>query len=538
MERRNFIRLIGTVGSAFLILPQLVSCSEKRKSISTKILGANKKRGHLLRDNKLSNLQTVKKIEIDTIIVGGGITGLSCAYHLAKNNYTDFLLLEMNERTGGNSDSGENEFSKFPLGAHYLTLPNPQNRTLIEFLKENQLLTKENKDGTQEYSEEHLCHAPDERLLHRGVFQEGFVPSYGVPEKQNEEIIRFFLLMEEMKKEKGSDGKFLFDIPLTSASKDTKLLDYDKISFEQYLHDNNFNSDELNWFLDYCCRDDFGAGLDRVSAWSGINYFAGRKSNPSNTIPSNVLTWPEGNGFLVDILKEKSKNQIRTGIAVTKIEEYESHSMIIAFDFSKNENILIKAKKVIVSSPSYVTKHILKSNYWNESDFENYIHHPWLVSIVVLDKIPVGSGLDLAWDNVKFGTKGLGYINNQHQEFNQHKDKHVISVYLAFDKEGDVKERQKMFSLTEEEMKQLVLQELNGIHPTIEEHIESISFQQWGHGMVTPYPNSLATHYDFIEKNGKSPIIRLAHTDYSGYSIFEEGFSQGIESANFIIKNS
>ena len=33
---------------------------------------------------------------------------------------------------------------------------------------------------------------------------------------------------------------------------------------------------QLRWYLDYCCRDDYGAGMAQVSAWAGIHYFASR----------------------------------------------------------------------------------------------------------------------------------------------------------------------------------------------------------------------------------------------------------------------
>ncbi len=537
MERRKFIRYVGTLGTAFLVAPSLIGCSNKRKPIKTSIIGANKYRGHLIRDNKL-NFKSTQTVELETAIVGGGITGLSCAYHLLKNNYSNFKLFELNDEVGGNSSSGKNKHSKFPLGAHYLTLPNPENRPLIEFLKELKLLVKENPDGSQEYSEEHLCHAPDERLLYRGVFQEGLVPNYGINKETDNQIHDFFKLMNDYKIKKGIDRKFLFDIPVTSASKDPLLKEFDTITFKEFLNKNNFNSEELLWFLDYCCRDDFGAGYDRVSAWAGINYFAGRKSNPSNTIPSNVLTWAEGNGYLVETLKEKTKQHIQNQTIVSEIIENSDHTLVKTFNIETKQFTDYKVKKAIIACPSYVTKHILHSPHWNKTDFENYIHHPWLVGIVELTKIPEASGLELCWDNVKYGTTGLGYIYNQHQEFTQLKDKIIINVYLAFDKEGDTLERQKMFSLSEEEMTDLVLKELKGLHPTIEENIESISFQQWGHGMVTPYPFSLEKHYQFREKNSKSPSIRLAHTDYSGYSIFEEGFSQGLEAAQFICNSN
>lgn len=537
MERRKFIRLIGTVGTAFSLSPNLVACSPAISSIKTKIIGQNSKRGHAIRDNQIELNGEIRKIEIETVIVGGGITGLSTAYQLNKSNYSTFMLLELNDHVGGNSSSDKNAYSQFPLGAHYLTLPNPDNRPLIDFLKELKLILSET-DGQQEYAEEFLCHAPDERLLFRGVFQEGLVPNYGVSEGVLKEIDRFFTSMNDLKSRRGNDGKFLFDIPIINASSDPILHSLDGMTFKAYLDKENYNSLELRWFLDYCCRDDFGAGSDRVSAWAGINYFAGRKSNPSNTIPSNILTWSEGNGYLVEKLKINLNDQIKSNVAVSKIVELADKIVLHAFDFQNKENLEITCSKAIIACPSYVTKHILQSPFWQKSDFDHYVHHPWLVASVILDKIPeTNGGLTLAWDNVKFGTMGLGYIYNQNQSFQQVNEKYVISVYLAFDKEGDVAERKKMYSLSEQDMKILVLNELKEMHPAIEEHIEEISFQQWGHGMVTPYPLSYSMHKSFVEKNKVSNRLRLAHTDYSSYSIFEEGFSQGNESAKFILNS-
>jgi hypothetical protein len=68
MERRKFIRYIGTVGTAFVVLPNLVSCSPEKKRIKTKILGQNKNRGHAIRDNKLAQKVATRSIQIESLI--------------------------------------------------------------------------------------------------------------------------------------------------------------------------------------------------------------------------------------------------------------------------------------------------------------------------------------------------------------------------------------------------------------------------------------------------------------------------------------
>lgn len=537
MERRTFVRYIGTLGTVALLMPDLLACSNSKKKITTNKLGAPLDRGHLLRGNfDFAADYPLERIHIPTVIVGGGISGLSTGYHLNKNGYSDFMLFELGEQTGGNSGFGQNEYSKYPLGAHYLSLANPDNRSLIDFLKEQRLIVKE-ENGLQFYNEDFLCHAPDERLLFKGMFHEGLVPEYGVSEETHAEIARFFSEMKKLKSAKSPDGADLFNIPISLAAITPELEELDRITFKEYLTKEKYESEELLWFLDYCCRDDFGAGSDRISAWAGIHYFAGRKATPGNTDPTTVLTWSEGNGYLANKLEEPIQQQVKKNILVYSVEELEDQVVIQALDLNSKKRMEIKAESCIVSAPSYVTKHILKSSYWPSGYFEGIKHNPWLIGIVVLNQIPEGNGTPLSWDNVKFGTKGLGYVSDRHQEFAQTRDKHVISVYLALDQEDEQTERRKLFQLTDEDMCQLVVSELVSMHPTIEEQIESISFQRWGHGMVTPYPGALAKYQEFSKLKKLAKRVHLAHTDYSSYSVFEEGFDLGRLAANKILKH-
>ncbi len=505
--------------------------------MSTNRLGAPVDRGHLLRGNfDFAKDFPVVKIEVSGVIVGGGVSGLSTGYHLHQRGFSDFLILELNDQVGGNSGSGQNNYSKYPLGAHYLSLANPNNRELIAFLKEQHLITKEENE-LQFYNEDFLCHAPDERLLFKGIFHEGLVPEYGISPESHEDITRFFQTMAGLKKAKDSQGIDLFNIPISQASITKELEALDKITFKEYLIGQKYHSEELHWFLDYCCRDDFGAGYDKVSAWAGIHYFAARKATPGNTDPTTVLTWSEGNGHLTTLLEKNIQDNIKRNVVVYSVEESDDHVLIHAIDLSAKKKLEIHAKTAVISSPSYVAKHIVQSDYWPKSYFEGIHHNPWLIGIVVLNQIPEGNGTPLAWDNVKFGTKGLGYVSDTHQEFGQIRDKHVISVYLALDQEAEHIERARLFKMTDEEMCRLVISELTSMHPTIEEHIESISFQRWGHGMVTPYPGALAKYQEYLNLKSKAKRVHLAHTDYSSYSVFEEGFDLGLLAAIEIVKN-
>ena len=44
---------------------------------------------------------SLKVIQTKTVILGAGISGISCGIHLLRSNYTDFLVYEALERIGG-----------------------------------------------------------------------------------------------------------------------------------------------------------------------------------------------------------------------------------------------------------------------------------------------------------------------------------------------------------------------------------------------------------------------------------------------------
>lgn len=527
MERRSFVKYLGTIGLGALIAPELLAC-EKLQKLVTDTMGADFNRGHLLRQPKsyFDQFPVVKKNQ-KIVIVGGGISGLSAAYHLKQNLETEFVLLEMDQRTGGNSGSNENEYTKFPLGAHYLSLPNQDNLPLIDFLKKEQLIIGE-KDGKYIYHEQFLCHAPNERLFYRGRFQEGLVPEYGISKKTQDEIKRFFDWMKSLKQETNDSGKQVFAIPISNCDYTPHLKELDNITFKAFLDKHGFKSPELCWFLDYCCRDDFGAGYDTISAWAGVHYFAARKADPVNADPTSVLTWPEGNDALGTRLRSHFEGHCKTDQLVYDVQELKDHVLVRSFNFKEKTITEYSCEQCIMATPSYVNKHVLHATNWPKSFFEGIKHQPWFIGIVVVTKIPHINGLPLAWDNVAFGTKGLGYIYNQHQKLNiSDNGPHVLSVYITMDKAVDEKERRKLFEMTESEMANIVIDELKTMHPDIEQEIVKISFQKWGHGMVTPYPGSLAKHHEFVERSKNASRTHLAHTDFSSYSVFEEGFEAG-----------
>lgn len=73
-------------------------------------------------------------LRVHTLILGGGLSGLSAACHLEKAGFTDYLLVEKNSFFGGLCASEEINGFTFDLSGHLLHLHDPYAKTLVRQL--------------------------------------------------------------------------------------------------------------------------------------------------------------------------------------------------------------------------------------------------------------------------------------------------------------------------------------------------------------------------------------------------------------------
>lgn len=526
-SRRKFLQL-GIAASIYsYITPLLISCKQQILQYIFRITGANHILGHRLWTKDFP--KPTQTISMPIVIIGAGISGLSAGRQLKKNNLNTFKILELENRVGGNSGYGENQFSKFPLAAHYLPLPNPTDTELINFLREHNIITGfQNKLPI--FDEEQLCSYPQERLFIKNNWQEDLIPKYGNSESTNLEFQRFFDRMSKIRQQKGSDGKYFFDIPIKNCSKDTTYQSLDRWTMKNWLDQNNFKSEELLEYVNYCCRDDFGLGIDNLSAWAGLFYFCARKNDIYNK--DTVLTWPEGNGRLMQHLSSTIQDHIEKEMLVYDIKETSKGIEILAFDVKQQISIKYLADKVICASPQYINAYLLHNRKRISKIFE---YAPWFTASITLKDSFYNDNLPLAWDNVVYKGKGLGYVYNQSQSITQVVENKVITYYYSFETFDTVKSRKKLFQMQKEDLEKIILEDLKMAHPSIEENIIDIQVYKIGHGMISPKPNFL---FHPLLSEASKPIhnkIFFAHSDLSGISIFEEAFHRGIDVANTIL---
>lgn len=527
-SRRSFVKnsILLTLGSYFLS-----SCKRRMNTIFLKLTGTNHILGHKLRFPDFPNIS--ETMEIPVLIIGGGIAGLTAGYTLNKRGGKDFLIVELEAETGGNAKSGENKYSKYPLGAHYLPLPNASNVELIDFLFDVGVIIGRDENDNPIFDEEQLSFAPQERLFIKNYWQEGIVPQYGSSDADQQELTRFLHKMEEFQALKDQNGHYIFNIPMCYSSPEKFDLGLDQITMEEWLRKEGYTSSYLHEYLNYCCRDDYGTGIKYTAAFAVIHYFAARKHD-FKKYEDAVLTWQEGNGRLAKLLAESFENQILKQHMVYKITVNESNVEVLLFDAQRKVSKKIIAEKVINCCPQYINKYLLPQRGKN---FQLLQYAPWIVATVVLHKFPFADGANLAWENIIFGAKGLGYVYAQHQSLGQFTSPFVISYYHSLDGTDLNEQRRKLYNQTDEQWKEFIIKDLSIAHFGIEDEIISIEIFRHGHGMVSPIPGYLSSEY---RKQLTLPIankIFFAHSDLSGVSIFEEAFYQGRGAVDDMLDN-
>lgn len=501
--------------------------------IPCSIKGANRTIGHYLWQKKMASPEII--LEEDVVIIGAGISGLSTARYLYKSGHKNFRILDLESSIGGNSQSGETAAGYHPWGAHYLPIPTQECRFLYEFLQESGVITGFDREEKPLFNEEYICHDPMERLRLNGGFQEGLIPKRGVSSTEKDEIKQFFALMETYKYKKGQDHKMAFCIPLEFSSQDPDLLSLDQITMEQFMIDNKFTSKALFWYIDYCYRDDYGAGTHIISAWAGIHYFASRRPFSANAPEESILTWPEGNSFLVKKLVYGFERKISTQALVYKIR-FEDDKYVISYYSQKEDKVYsIKCRSVVAAVPQFILKRICDSKIIAASTtVKPKKYTPWVVANLTVTEVPPVKNMPLAWDNVSFYSRSLGYIHANHQDIHQFHKQRNLTYYRPLDDGDETRERQKAMERTSDDWRTFILEDIEKVHPGLNKYIKEIKVWVWGHGMICPTVDYIWGRERFEKRKGIANFYTV-HTDQSGISIFEEAFYQGMKAGESIV---
>jgi hypothetical protein len=305
----------------------------------------------------------------------------------------------------------------------------------------------------------------------------------------------------------------------------------------QWLEQQGFTSPCLHRYINYCTRDDFGTPFHQVSAWAGIHYCACRKGRGANAGHSDVLTWPEGNGWLVQQLQKSIKHNIQTCALAIAVKPVDDGVLVHYFDVAARQLKGIKARQCILAVPQFVACRLLNDKERIDKVAAGLHYVPWMVANLTVGNLEERSGAPPSWDNVLFDNPSLGYVEATHELLQSPLSKRNLTYYLPLTEGTPAEERRRAQSKTHLQWVEQIIADLKVIHPGIEDALEEVNVMLWGHAMAQPQPGLI---HGQLRKDLSASVdnqIHFAHTDLAGVSLFEEAFYQGLNAARIVTRN-
>ena len=537
---------IGTAGTAGTEGAAQAAAREAALAAPTRLSGAapaggfgetHETAGHRLRDEapRIADQAGVEVRHCEVLVIGAGIAGLAAARALRLSGITDVRVIEMAAAAGGNSRASRIGGLPCPTGAHYLPLPGPQSPEIAAFLTEIGV-----RDASGRYDERMQIHAPQERLFIHGVWQDGLLPTVAQDARTFAQYRRFARVIDGWRSSGG------FAMPAARARSDQGSA-FDALraqTFSRWLDDQGFDASGLRWYLDYCCRDEYGAGAAVVSAWAGLHYFASRHgfvlppvlagAEVQSDDRDTMLTWPEGNGWLVERLASPLGGRLLTGRMARRVVKHtDAAHWIVDLVATDNGRRLERwqAGCVIWAAPLFLAPRVIDAPGPRAAELAAVLrtlsHAPWIVANVLVDARWQPRGGELAWDNVIHDSTSLGYVDARHQRLDRLGGDALLTWYQALG--GVPGARAALGSTPFATMAKAVVADLARAHPEIGSHVTRIEIHRWAHAMAMPTPAAMsgaAREARLALARGRDGLW-FAHSELAGYSVFEEAFCAG-----------
>jgi hypothetical protein len=476
--------------------------------------------------------------DVEVAIIGGGVAGLAAGYRFQHAGLRDFVILELEGQVGGTSRSGQSPVTRFPWAAHYLPLPQRENRPLVRLLEEMGAIVGSDADGNPVGAEEQLVADPEERIFYRGHWYEGLYLRAGASTEDLRQLAAFEREIDRWVAWRDARGRRAFTIPMAFGSDTDEIRALDGLSMADHLDRLGLTSPRLRWLVDYGCRDDYGLRLADTSAWAGLFYFASRVRAPGGE-GQPFLAWPQGNGHLVDHLRRAIRAPVRTGVAATDLTPADGRDgprvLVRAFDRRAGRPVGFRARRVVLAAPQFLARHLVEPyRERSPAHLEAFDYGPWLVANLTLSDRPAGHGFPLAWDNVLYESPSLGYVVATHQTDRVGLGPTVLTFYHALCDSDARRARAQLLAGSFETWADFALGEIERAHPEIRRLTTRLDIMRLGHAMVRPRVGAI---WSGARERAARPIagIHFAHSDLSGLALFEEAYYHGLRAAEEVL---
>jgi hypothetical protein len=159
-----------------------------------------------------------------------------------------------------------------------------------------------------------------------------------------------------------------------------------------------------------------------------------------------------------------------------------------------------------------------------------------VVANLTLSAPPYSRGFPMAWDNVFYESRSLGYVVATHQLLRQdERGPTVLTWYLPMDGVDVKAEREKVLSASYADWEALVMADMLPAHPGIAGLAQRLEVQRWGHAMVRPSPGFMWGEARRAAQESLGRSLHFAHTDLGGMALFEEASWFGVKAAERVL---
>lgn len=529
-------------GAALAPVAALAGCTRTGPPVySGDWVGANATLGHRLRERKAAGAPAPEFTRrAGAIVVGAGIAGLAAARELIRAGIDDVQLFDLEHTPGGNSRSHQIAGMRCPLGAHYLPIPGERAVEVIALLEA--LGVRRTENGAVVYDERMLCHSPQERLHIDGFWHEGLLPPIeALPEAERAATLAQYRRFGAAVDAASAGGAF--GMPTARSAWSPTLAALDAVTFAAWLDAQALTAPALRWYLDYCCRDDYGAGAAQVSAWAGLHYFASRHGfqapgddgDRGAEESDGVLTWPEGNAWLARGMAGPLAGRTHTGRVVLRVSEGRDDVGVDLWNAVDQRAERWHAAQVVLAVPLFVAARLLDAPPAALTQIARSMPHaPWLVgNLHLADALDERPGAPRSWDNVVYDAGAanptLGYVDAMHQSTRSVAGPTVLTAYWALGGNTAAQlaaQRARLLAEPWSTWSKAVVDEVARAHTDLRAKLRQVDLMRYGHAMSVPVPG-LRGSAALRALADPQPRVQFAHSDLSGYSVFEEAMYQG-----------
>lgn len=445
--------------------------------------------GHRLRDGKLPKLPKSPERTVDFVIVGGGIAGLTSAYHLRSSN---ILLLDQYDQFGGHARGGSHNGIGYSYGAAYIALDEGAVGELLDELNLEPIKLTESKNTWYQ----------------NGEWLRGMSGNDGM---------RLFQDMKKLKEEFKHFWGTWDGVYSRQLADSDKLMQLDTIPLDGYLKGYDQGSLAL---MDSVLKSGVNGGMSSLSALAGLSTLE------DIFAPTYVL--PGGNPtFARELAKKVQKDNadcLKSGAFVWSIQLRENGASV-TYGLRDGSLHMVDCRHVIVAIPHMVAVRVMKGlNDKAKATLFRFRYGSYLVANVLLKKRVFDGAYD-NWLATPFEISDITVAETPYMMAGSYKENmgSVLTIYTPYD--AGSPGRTLLFQGDKRKFAGSIMAELEKVIANLDGNIEEIVLTRWGHSMAVARPQYIKY---LVELHGfENDAFSFAHSSAHGLPGIEAATAGG-----------